>query len=254
MIMEKFLILPNLPVVLGTATAPEPLSDGTTDGTADGFLVDTAATFFTDGVVADDVVVNITSGGVTTVLTTPTVDNANLAITNTEEGFFASGDKYRIMLAADANKLVDTGTSFTSDVSVGDVVLNGNKQEATVVSVDSDTQLTLSAPIISTAPAAPDADSYYIYSEGDNDGDVLLPITGIADVEYIGVGVEIITYIDQTGAGALNSKTIAHTDDGSLYDFHNALTSAIVNAYERQWKDVSIPLVLPSGMRILAVV
>ena len=254
MIMEKFLILPNLPVVLGTASAPVPLSNGTTDGTADGFLVDTAATFFTDGVVADDVVVNITSGGVTTVLTTPTVDNANLAITNTEEGFFASGDKYRIMLAADANKLVGSGTSFTSDVSVGDVVLNGNKQEATVVTVDSDTQLTLSAPIISTAPTVPDADSYYIYSEGDNDGDVLLPITGIADVEYIGVGVEIITYIDQTGAGALNSKTIAHTDDGSLYDFHNALTSAIVNAYERQWKDVSIPLVLPSGMRILAVV
>lgn len=254
MIMEKFLILPNLPVVSGTASAPVPLSNGTTDGTADGFLVDTAATFLTDGVVADDVVVNITSGGVTTVLTTPTVDGDNLAITNTEVGFFESGDAYRIMLAADANKLVDTGTSFTSDVSVGDVVLNGNKQEATVVSVDSDTQLTLSAPIISTAPAAPDADSYYIYSEGDNDGDVLLPITGIADVEYISVGAEIITYIDQTGAGALNSKTIAHTDDGSLYDFHNALTSAIVNAYERQWKDVSIPLVLPSGMRILTVV
>jgi len=82
----------------------------------------------------------------------------------------------------------------------------------------------------------------------------LLPITGIADVEYLGVGSERITYIDQTGAGSLNSKAIAHTDDGSLYDFHNALTSAIVNAYERQWKDVSIPLVLPSGMRILAVV
>ena len=60
MIMEKFLILPNLPVVSGTATAPVPPSDGTTDGTADGFLVDTAATFLTDGVVAGDVVVNIT--------------------------------------------------------------------------------------------------------------------------------------------------------------------------------------------------
>ena len=90
--------------------------------------------------------------------------------------------KYRIMVAAEANTLVDTGTSFTSDVSVGDVVLNGNKQEATVVSVDSDTQLTLSAPIISTMlPLVPDADSYYIYSEGDNDGDILLPITGIAE-------------------------------------------------------------------------
>ena len=252
--MEKFLILPNLPVVSGAASAPVPPSDGTADGTADGFLVDTAATFLSDGVVAGDVVVNITSGGVTTVLTTPTVDAANLAITNAEVGFFESGDEYRIMVAAEANTLVDTGTSFTSDVSVGDVVLNGNKQEATVVSVDSDTQLTLSAPIISTAPTTPDADSYYIYSEGDNDGDILLPITGIADVEYLGVGAESITYIDQTVAGSLNSKLIAHTDDGSLYDFHNALTSAIVNAYERQWKDVSIPLVLPSGMRILTVV
>ena len=254
MIMEKFLTLPNLPVVTGVASGPVPLANGTTSGTADGFLVDTTAEFATDTVVAGDVVVNITSGATTTVLTTPTVDGADLAIANAEVDFFETGDAYRIMLAADANKLVDTGTSFTTDVSPGDVVLNGVFEEATVVTVDSDTQLTLSAPIISTAPTVPDADTYYIYSEGDNDGDVLLPITGIADVEYLGVGAESITYIDQTGAGGLNSKTIAHTDDGSLYDFHNALTSAIVNAYERQWKDVSIPLVLPSGMRILTVV
>ena len=75
------------------------------------------------------------------------------------------------MLAATANELVGSGTSFTSDVSPGDVVLNGNEQKATVVTVDSNTKLTLSAPIISKLPASPDADTYYIYSENDNDGD-----------------------------------------------------------------------------------
>jgi hypothetical protein len=125
MIMEKFLTLPNLPVVRGVASGPVPLANGTTSGTADGFLVDTTATFATDVVVAGDVVVNITSGATTTVLTTATVDGANLAIANAEVDFFETGDAYRIMLAADANKLVDTGTSFTTDVSPGDVVLNG---------------------------------------------------------------------------------------------------------------------------------
>jgi len=251
MIMEKFLILPNLPVVTGVASGPVPLANGTTSGTADGFLVDTAATFFDDGVEAGDVVVNITSGATTTVLTTPTVDGDNLAIANAEVGFFETGDAYRIMLAADANKLVGSGTSFTTDVSPGDVVLNGVFEEATVVTVDSDTQLTLSAPIISTAPTVPDADTYYIYSEGDNDGDILLPITGIADVEYATSLLEAITYVDRTVGGNLNTIAIAHTADASSYAFHNALTSAIVNAYERQWKDVSIPLVLPQGMRII---
>lgn len=253
MIMEKFLILPNLPVVSGDASGPEPITESVTDGTAEGFLVDTAAEFVTDGVVAGDVVVNITSGGVTTVLTTPTVDGDNLAIASAVVDFFETGDAYRIMLAADANKLVDTGTSFTSDVSPGDVVLNANGQEATVVSVDSDTQLTLSAPIISTLPASPDAGTYYIYSESDNDGDVLLPITGIADVEFITASATTITYIDRALDGSLNSKAIVHTADASSYAFHNALTSAIVNAYERQWKDVSIPLALPQGMRIIGI-
>lgn len=253
MIMEKFLTLPNLPVVTGVASGPAPLAEGTTSGTADGFLVDTTAEFATDTVVAGDVVVNITSGATTTVLTTPTVDGDNLAIANAEVDFFETGDAYRIMLAADANKLVGSLTSFTTDVSPGDVVLNGVFEEATVVTVDSDTQLTLSAPIISTEPTVPDADTYYIYSEGDNDGDVLLPITGIADVEFITASATTITYIDRALDGSLNSKAIVHTADSSDYAFHNALTNAIVNAYERQWKDVSIPLVLPQGMRIIGI-
>ena len=154
MVMEKFLIFP-LPVVTGVASAPTALSDGTASGTATGFLVDTTATFAADGVVAGDVVVNITSGGVTTVLTTPTVDGDNLAIASAVVDFFETGDAYRIMLAATANELVGSGTSFTSDVSPGDVVLNGNEQKATVVTVDSNTKLTLSAPIISKLPSFP---------------------------------------------------------------------------------------------------
>tara|TARA_R110000803_G_scaffold134272_1_gene201332 strand:- start:440 stop:1201 length:762 start_codon:yes stop_codon:yes gene_type:complete len=253
MVMEKFLIFP-LPVVTGVASAPTALSDGTASGTATGFLVDTTAAFAADGVVAGDVVVNITSGGVTTVLTTPTVDGDNLAIASAVVDFFETGDAYRIMLAADANKLVGSATSFTSDVSPGDVVLNGNEQEATVVTVDSDTQLTLSAPIISKLPISPDADSYYIYRDSNNDGDRLFNISGIATVAYTASTYCTVSYIDRKGDGGLNDLIIYHTADSSSLQFHNILNSAIVNAYERQWKDVSIPLVLPQGMRITAIV
>ena len=253
MIMEKFLIFP-LPVVTGVASGPVPLSQGTTSGTATGFLVDTTATFATDGVAAGDVVVNITSGGVTTVLTTPTVDGANLDIASAVVDFFETGDKYRVMLAADANKLVDTGITFTSDVSPGDVVLNGNDQEATVVTVDSDTQLTLSAPIISTLPASPDADTYYIYSEGNNDGDRLFNISGIATVSHVSSTYCTVSYMDRKVGGGINQLSIYHTTDTSSLQFHHVLNDGIVNAYERQWKDVAIPFKLPSGMRITSIV
>jgi len=252
MVMEKFLIFP-LPVVTGVASAPTALSYGTASGTATGFLVDTTATFAANGVVAGDVVVNITSGGVTTVLTTPTVDGDNLAIASAVVDFFETGDAYRIMLAADANKLVGSGTSFISDVSPGDVVLNGNEQEATVVTVDSNTQLTLSAPIISTLPTSPDADTYYIYSENDNDGDRLFNISGIATVEYVGATYCTVSYIDRTLGGALNDLNIYHTTDTSAQEFHNALNNALVSAYETNWRDVVTDLVLPQGMRITVI-
>ncbi|MDB4493646.1 hypothetical protein N9233_00485 [Flavobacteriales bacterium] len=250
--MEKFLIFP-LPVVTGDASGPVPITESVTDGTADGFLVDTAAEFVTDGVVAGDVVVNITSGGVTTVLTTPTVDGDNLAIASAVVDFFETGDAYRIMLAADANKLVGSGTSFTTDVSVGDVVLNANEQEANVVSVDSDTQLTLSAPIISTLPASPDAGTYYIYSENDNDGDRLFNISGIATVSHVSSTYCTVSYMDRKVGGGINQLSIYHTTDTSSLQFHHVLNDGIVNAYERQWKDVAIPFKLPSGMRITSI-
>ena len=252
MVMEKFLIFP-LPVVTGVASAPTALSDGTASGTATGFLVDTTATFAADGVVAGDVVVNITSGGVTTVLTTPTVDGDNLAIASAVVDFFETGDAYRIMLAATANELVGSGTSFTSDVSPGDVVLNGNEQKATVVTVDSNTKLTLSAPIISKLPASPDADTYYIYSENDNDGDRLFNISGIATVSHVSSTYCTVSYMDRKAGGGINQLSIYHTTDTTGLQFHHVLNDGIVNAYERQWKDVAIPFKLPSGMRITSI-
>lgn len=253
MIMEKFLIFP-LPVVTGVASGPVPLSHGTANGTATGFLVDTTATFYSQGVVAGDVVVNITSGGVTTVLVTPTVDGANLNVASAVVDFFETGDKYRVMLAADANKLVDTGTTFTSDVLPGDVVVNANNQEATVVTVDSNTQLTLNAPIISTQPTVPDADTYYIYSGSGNDEDRLFNISGIATVSHVSNTYCTVSYMDRKVGGGINQLSIYHTPDTSSLQFHHVLNDGIVNAYERQWKDVAIPFKMPSGMRITSIV
>ena len=53
--------------------------------------------------------------------------------------------------SASTNKLIETGQNFTSTVRVGDVVFNlANGDVAVVVSVDSDTQLTLSEDIMSS--------------------------------------------------------------------------------------------------------
>lgn len=253
MVMEKFLIL-NVPIDVGTATGPVPLIEGDADTSAAGFLTDALADFPTALVVAGDYVLNITTGQSTTVSVTPVTPVSEVAITNVTAGFFTLGDQYRIMTAGEEMLLVNSGATFDGSITVGDIVRNGAGQEATVVTVDSDTQLTLSAAIMSTLPASPDAKTYYIFRDYNNDGDRLFNISGIADVKYVTVAGDIIVYTDRKVDGSVNSFAIQHTSDTMDYEFHTAFTSAIVNAYERQWKDVSIRLVLPAGMRVTGIV
>ena len=68
---------------------------GTADGTAAGFLVDTANTFATDLVTIGDVVRNRTDGTETTVAVTPTVDGNDLNVT---DDIFVSGEDYQIKI------------------------------------------------------------------------------------------------------------------------------------------------------------
>jgi hypothetical protein len=72
---------------------------GASDGTNAGFLVDSTNTFATDGVVAGDIIYNLTDNTKTTVSSTPTVDGADLAVT---DDIFVNLDDYTIHLLSPA--------------------------------------------------------------------------------------------------------------------------------------------------------
>jgi hypothetical protein len=75
--------------------------------------------------------------------------------------------------ATSASKLVDSAALFTKSVSVGGVVVNStNGSIATIISVDSDTELTLSSDIISTGQL------YAIYRTQEQGGCALHISTG----------------------------------------------------------------------------
>lgn len=245
MIMEKFLTL-SLPVNTGTATGPTPVGDvnGTITSVVVDTVTDTNADFVSDGVSVDDVVVNVDTNAYALV-----TNVAATALTLDSDIFLVASQKYRVMDESDAFTLTDSAATFTSTVAVGDVVLNGSYVESTVVTIDSDTQLTLSAPIISTLPSIPDADTYFIYSEGDNDGDRLFNISGIATVAYMNSIYCTVSYMDRKVGGGLSQVSIYHTTDTSAQEFHNTLNNALVSAYETNWRDVTTDLVLPQGMR-----
>lgn len=243
--MEKFLTL-SLPVDTGTATGPTPVGDvnGTITSVVVDTVTDTTADFANDGVSVDDVVVNVDTNAYALV-----TNVAATVLTLDSDIFLVASQKYRVMDESDAFTLTDSAATFTSTVAVGDVVLNGSYVESTVVTVDSDTQLTLSAPIISTLPASPDADTYLIYSEGDNDGDRLFNISGIATVAHMSNTYCTVSYMDRKVGGGLNQLSIYHTTDTSSLQFHHVLNDGIVSAYESNWRDVTTDLVLPQGMR-----
>jgi len=85
---------------------------GSCDGTSAGFLVDSGNTFATDLVKAGDIVRDRTGLGQTTVSVTPTVDGANLAVT---DDIFVNLDDYEIHL------LSPTGLSTAFKANIGKV-------------------------------------------------------------------------------------------------------------------------------------
>lgn len=90
-----------------------------------------------------------------------------------------------------ANKLIDSSASFIGEVGVGDIVYNTTTSTAaTVVNVDSNTQLSLNADIFTVS-----AESYSVYKGGDNNGCVLY-IGGTGDVEVTTAGGDRVIFVE----------------------------------------------------------
>lgn len=114
-------------------------------------------------------------------------DNADIAYPNAIE----SGSSTTVS----ASKLIDsTGLFITNNVAVGDVIHNDTSgTAATVVSVDSQTQLTLNANIFTAT-----AQSYTIYSMSSltsmgNPG-CMLYVGGAGNVSVVTIGGDTITF------------------------------------------------------------
>ena len=114
-------------------------------------------------------------------------DNADIAYPNTIE----SGTSTSVV----ASKLVDsTGLFITNNVRVGDVVHNDTLgTAATVVTVDSETQLTLNANIFTAT-----AQAFVVYSMSPqtstgNPG-CFLYVGGTGNVSVVTIGGDIITF------------------------------------------------------------
>lgn len=92
------------------------------------------------------------------------------------------------------SELRDSGATFTTRVKKGDIVYNTDTSTiATVVSVDSDTQLTISANIF-TVPAG---EAYTIYAD-DNPGCVLY-FGGAGNVKVLTTGNDTVTFTGVLG-------------------------------------------------------
>jgi hypothetical protein len=94
-------------------------------------------------------------------------------------------------ISASVNKLIDSSASFIGKVGVGDIVYNTTTSTAaTVVNVDSNTQLSLNADIFTVS-----AQSYSVYKGGDNNGCVLY-IGGTGSVDVTTAGGDRVTFVD----------------------------------------------------------
>lgn len=114
-------------------------------------------------------------------------DNANIAFPNAS----ASGTN----TTATSLKLINSAATFiTNNIAIGDIVHNdtGNTA-ATVVSVDSETQLTLNANIFTTT-----AQAYVVYGASSQSGfqpaGCHLYIGGAGDVSVVTSGGDIVTF------------------------------------------------------------
>jgi hypothetical protein len=148
------------------------VSTGTTTGVGATYLdkvIDSSALFVTDGVLAGDTVNNLTTGKHAYVMSV----DSETQLTVSQEYFSSIGDSYNVQTDYNGKqayhgflkliaptpasnrttgtttsttnfKLVDSGASFLSTVSAGDVVKNvTDTTYSYVVSVDSDTELTI---------------------------------------------------------------------------------------------------------------
>jgi hypothetical protein len=109
-------------------------------------LIDSAATFQTDGVKAGDSISNVTDGSTATVVTVDSeIQITTDGLTGGGDNLFQAGDSYRV---TSTTLLVDTSATFISNgVEAGHyVILNAGASTpgayAKIFSVDSETQLT----------------------------------------------------------------------------------------------------------------
>jgi hypothetical protein len=155
------------------------VASGTTTGVGATYLdkvIDTSATFVTNGVAIGDTVNNTTTGQHAYVRSV----DSETQLTVTQEYFGTIGDSYTVVTGYDGqetyhgylkliaptpstnrttgtttstttNKLVDSGASFLTTVGVGDLVKNTTDGTYSMVnSVDSDTELTLANDIFTS--------------------------------------------------------------------------------------------------------
>jgi len=251
MVMEKFIRLPDLPIVpQSLSDGPDVIDSGTTTATSTPFqLADSGNDFVGDGVAVGDIAYNVTTNEYTTITAVGAL--ATLPLTLDADIFALGGNEaYRIMLAATAFELQDASGAFDGKVNVGDLVVNINGLTANVTAV-ADTVLTLDRPLISNVPS-PTNKVYTIYS-ADGQNNILINASGVASVAYTSGTSSTISYVERTVGGDLNDLVINHDADTSPQEFYNALSNAFVSAYETNWRDVVTDLVLPEGMRIVSV-
>ena len=231
-----------------TTTVTETIETGTTTyistGSATAWattqLVDSGATFETDGVAAGDIVKNTVTGNsaavVAIVSQTELTLIANIAgTTNGYQIFPPSG-----------NILVDQGQNFSSTVKVGDIVLvkGASGQSAKVSVVLSNNFLTLDTSIFS------DQSTQGVQF-------VILSGYGFDNNQLIGMSESLVT-VDQVGTtqtklyythGSSHVMTVSHTSAGTnlMQDaFNNVLLSGNLN----QGYGPSSSLAMPAGVLI----
>ena len=143
-------------------------------------------------------------------------DNADIAYPNVIEAGTNT--------TATASKLIDSaGLFITNNVKTGDVVHNDTAgTAATVVSVDSETQLTLNANIFTTT-----AQAYVVYNMSSqtsmgNPG-CFLYVGGTGNVSVVTIGGDIITFNGVPAGTTLPIQVIKLRSTGTTATLVNAL-------------------------------
>ena len=217
------------------------ISTGTATAWATTQLVDSGATFQTDGVAAGDVVKNTNDSDTATVVAV--VSQTEITLIADISGPATAG--YQIFPPT-GNILVDQGQNFSSTVEVGDVVLikGASGKSATVSVVLSNNSLTLSTSIF--ADQSVQGVQF-----------VILSGYGLDNKQLIGMSESLVT-VDQVGTtqtklyythGSSHVMTISHTSAGTnlMQDaFNNVLLSGDLN----QGYGPSSSLAIPAGVLI----